>query len=95
MRTPERLTRRFFSRPLSLPTASTLSPREMKRLMVYVPVNFLPFLAVPVTSIFLVRSWVGACAPAVDAAPSNRPHESMAATAARRIRDKRFPSSGG
>ena len=34
MRTPERLTRRFLSRPVSLPTANTRSPREMKRLIV-------------------------------------------------------------
>jgi hypothetical protein len=60
-----------------------------------VPVNFLPFLAVPVTGMRFVRSCGAVCAEAVDVAPSMSAHESVAARAARRIRDKRFPSSFG
>ena len=59
----------------------------MKRLIVYVPLNFLPFFAVPVTATVFVRSCVAVCAAAVDAAPSIRAQESVAASAARRVRD--------
>src|SRR3954451_10827679 len=75
-----------------MPTANTLPPRDTNRLIVYVPRNVLPFLAVPVTGMRFAMSCV-VCAPAVDVTPSIRAHESVAAIAAKPIRDMRSPLS--